>query len=258
MNRIETLLGAGLLHFLLGPAVFYKFLFLGRVAVFTTLELIRPARVLSYLPVIGRDLAAYVTFRCAILPVGEYLSSVVPGYRPAPWGVEHWPLSVRLALYFILSDFGHYWVHRLTHTPFFWRVHKWHHTPTYMYWLAGMRATLPDFFLVNIPYVLAYSFLFVSPWWMATAIAASNILQTDWMHLNIGWRLKWLEWFIVTPRYHHIHHSDNPEHYLKNLAPLFTVWDRLFGTYLDPEKVGTSLCFGTGEKPNPVRLVLGV
>jgi sterol desaturase/sphingolipid hydroxylase (fatty acid hydroxylase superfamily) len=42
------------------------------------------------------------------------------------------------------------------------------------------------------------------------------------------------------------------------MASMFTVWDRMFGTYLDPEKVGPKLSFGTGEKENPARLVLGV
>ena len=53
-----------------------------------------------------------------------------------------------------------------------------------------------------------------------------NNLQNDWMHVNIVWRSNWLEWLIVTPRYHHIHHSDKPEHYMANLGTLFTVWDR--------------------------------
>jgi sterol desaturase/sphingolipid hydroxylase (fatty acid hydroxylase superfamily) len=93
---------------------------------------------------------------------------------------------------------------------------------------------------------------------MPTAIAVSSILQNDWMHMNVTWRSTWLEWIIVTPRYHHIHHSDNPQHYKTNMASLLTIWDRLFGTYFNPDKVETPFSFGTGEKPNPVRLVLGV
>jgi sterol desaturase/sphingolipid hydroxylase (fatty acid hydroxylase superfamily) len=79
------------------------------------------------------------------------------------------------------------------------------------------------------------------------------------MHMNDTWRSNWLEWIFVTPRYHHIHHSDDPQYYMTNMASLFTVWDRVFGTYVDPDKVAkTTLSFGTGEKENPVRLVLGV
>jgi sterol desaturase/sphingolipid hydroxylase (fatty acid hydroxylase superfamily) len=43
-----------------------------------------------------------------------------------------------------------------------------------------------------------------------------------------------------------------------NLGNLFTFWDRLFGTYLDPDTLETKeLQFGIGEKLNPVRLIAG-
>jgi sterol desaturase/sphingolipid hydroxylase (fatty acid hydroxylase superfamily) len=258
MGRLETFLGKAVFDFVFSPAIFFKLVFVGRAVFFTTLEIIRPARTLSYLPVIGRDLVAYGFFRCAVLPVVIYLNNIVPGNHSVPATLAHLPLVVRIALYFILADFGHYWVHRLTHTRYFWRVHKWHHAPTYMYWLGGVRSTIPDFLLVNTPYVLAYWFLYISPWWVGTGIAVSSILQNDWMHMNVTWRSNWLEWFIVTPRYHHIHHSDNPEHFMANMGSLFTIWDRMFGTYINPDTVQTQLSFGTGEKDNPVRMVLGV
>ncbi len=251
-------MGSALYGFVLSPLVFFKLLFLGRAVFFTTLEFMRPARTVSYLPVIGRDLIAYVAFRSAVLPMTMYLNGIVPGYHGVPPNIAHWPLALRVVLYFILADFGHYWVHRLTHTRYFWRVHRWHHTPTYMYWLGGVRTTIPEYVMVNTPYVLAYSFLYLSPWWMGTAVAVTSILQNDWMHMNVSWRSKRLEWIFVTPRYHHVHHSDNPQYYMTNMGSLLTVWDRLFGTYVDPDKVGTALSFGTGEKVNPVRVVLGV
>jgi len=257
-GRLETFLGKALFEFIFSPAVFFKLVFVGRVAVFTTLEFLRPARAIGYLSVIGKDLLAYGSFRYAILPVVIYLNDRFPGYHPAPASIAHLPLVVRVILYFILADFGHYWMHRLTHTQYFWRVHKMHHSTHEMYWLGGARTTIPDFFIVNIPYVLAYSVLYISPWWMANAIAVTSILQNDWMHMNVTWRSRWMEWVFVTPRFHHVHHSVNPEHYGKNMGSLLTVWDRLFGTYLDPEKVDSKLSFGTGEKDNPVRVVLGV
>ena len=115
------------------------------------------------------------------------------------------PLLARVAIYFVLADFGHYWIHRLMHHQFFWRVHKWHHSPTYMYWLGGVRATLPQQFLVNIPYVLAYPVLNPAPWWIAVAIATISTIQNDWVHLNVSWKTKWINWIFVTPRFHHIH-----------------------------------------------------
>ena len=80
------------------------------------------------------------------------------------------------------------------------------------------------------------------------------------MHLNVPWGARWIEGVFVTPRYHHIHHSANPIHYNLNLGDIFTVWDRLFGTYLDPSAVRNTneLDFGIGEKANPVRLIAGL
>jgi sterol desaturase/sphingolipid hydroxylase (fatty acid hydroxylase superfamily) len=255
---IEAFLGKELFQFIFSPAIFFNLLFICRAIFFTALEIIWPARTISYLRVMWRDFIAYVFFRSVVLPIAIYLNTMVIADDLVPAGVASLPLAARVAAYFILADFGHYWVHRLTHTKYFWRVHKWHHAPTYMYWLGGVRTTIPDFFLVNAPYFVAYQFLYISPWWMATALAVSSIIQNDWMHMNVTWRSTWLEWFIVTPRYHHIHHSDDPQFYMKNLGSLLTVWDRLFGTYVNPDKVTTNLSFGTGEKEKPLRLVLGV
>ena len=45
---------------------------------------------------------------------------------------------------------------------------------------------------------------------------------------------------------------------MANLAALFTVWDRLFGTYVNPDNVKEPLSFGIGEEVPAGRLVLGV
>jgi sterol desaturase/sphingolipid hydroxylase (fatty acid hydroxylase superfamily) len=110
----------------------------------------------------------------------------------------------------------------------------------------------------NLPYIAAGAFLALSPWWIFWALLLKATIENDFMHLNMRVGNRWLERIIVTPRYHHIHHSDNPEHYNNNLAALFTIWDRLFGTYLDPEKVPRNLTFGIGESVPAVRLVVGL
>jgi len=128
-----------------------------------------------------------------------------------------------------------------------------------MYWLAGCRATIPHQFLVGAPYVLMTPILYPSPWWVYTVLVVFSYLTVDWMHLNVSCGSKWLEFIIVTPRYHHVHHSSNPDHYELNLGNNFTFWDRLFGTYLDPDSFNRKqIAFGIGENPNPVRLIAGV
>jgi len=40
-----------------------------------------------------------------------------------------------------------------------------------------------------------------------------------------------LEYIIVTPSHHRIHHAINPEYIDKNYSQIFIIWDKLFGTF---------------------------
>ena len=229
-----------------------------RAVVFTTLEKLRPARPNSYWPKIGNDLASVATYTWIIFPLAIYLTRYVPGRHHYPFSLAALPWPVRVGIYLVIADFGYYWIHRLMHTRYVWRVHMWHHSPRYLYWLAGMRASLPQEYLVEIPYVLAAPLIGPVEWWVYVAIATHVGFKNDWQHMNVAWRSSWLEWIFVTPRYHHIHHSSDPQHYVANLGDLLTIWDRLFGTYVDPGTVRKELSFGIDSEEPTFRLVLGL
>ncbi len=258
MEWVDWLLSQDIRKFVVDHNLIIPLVFIVRLFGVTALELLRPARKVPYRKLMGKDLILISIYWFGMVPIAESMDQVIAIRPHLPQVVHDMPLLLRLFCYFLIADFGHYWIHRLMHTAIVWRIHKWHHSPTHMYWLAGFRATIPEHVIVNLPYLFAYSFLDLSPSWMELTIGIFNNLQNDWMHANITWRSDWLEWLIVTPRYHHIHHSDKPEHYLANLAALFTIWDRLFGTYVDPDSVKDDLSFGIGEEVPPLRLVLGV
>ena len=259
MDAIEPFLGKMLSTFVGSSTGFFLLLFLGRAIFFTTIEVVWPARPVPYRSVVGNDLVASTAYAYVVFPFAGYLSRTMIGYHPFPAMISEWPLILRLAVYFLLADFGHYWIHRLMHSGLLWQVHKWHHSPTYMYWLGGVRATLPQQLLVNIPYVLAFPILDISPWWMLLIVGVISTVQNDWVHMNVSWRCRWLEYLIVTPRFHHIHHSADSRHYMANMGNIFSIWDRMFGTYIDPDTIAASdLSFGIPTKENTVRLVLGL
>lgn len=54
-----------------------------------------------------------------------------------------------------------------------------------------------------------------------------------------------------------MHHGDDPACYNANLAAIFPLCDRLFGTYIDPDTVRADLRFGTSEQAPAWRLALG-
>jgi sterol desaturase/sphingolipid hydroxylase (fatty acid hydroxylase superfamily) len=64
----------------------------------------------------------------------------------------------------------------------------------------------------------------------------------------------------VTPDYHRIHHSATT-HRGMNLAPTFRIWDRLFGTYVDPATMPADFPLGLGEhvtRKEVPRMLVGI
>lgn len=220
-------------------------------------EWLKPARPIPYRAVFWRDLLALGVYNLSFLSVVQVTDRIpVPQYLPV--ALYNLPTAGKLLLFYIVEDFGLYWVHRLMHTRLVWPVHRWHHSPTSLYWLAGIRSTIPHIALFNLTYVLALPLLHDASGWAFQVIMVEHIVRNNWMHVNVTWKSSWLEWVFVTPRYHHIHHSSDPAHQLKNLGALLTIWDRLFGTYCNPDDLTGELKFGLSERVNPVRLVIGI
>ena len=67
-----------------------------------------------------------------------------------------------------------------------------------------------------------------------------------------------LGWVFVTPNLHHIHHHWRQPGTNCNYGDVFSIWDRLFGTYVDPEELKSPITFGIGERVPLARLVAGV
>ena len=233
-------------------------LFVLRLIFLTIIEKRNPAHEISYREVLPFDIIATLIFYLIVIPTSDFLDRKMLPLPDLPAYVGDFPLALRLLCYMVLADLGHYWIYRFLHAPRLWRAHKWHHYPTYMYWLAGVRGSILQQTLVNVPYIIAGLFLGVTPRWVVWAIILKNIFENDIMHLNVWWGNRLIEWVFVTPRYHHIHHSEDPSHYTRNLATLLTIWDRLFGTYLSPDLIQRNLKFGIGEKIAPARLIVGI
>jgi sterol desaturase/sphingolipid hydroxylase (fatty acid hydroxylase superfamily) len=107
-----------------------------------------------------------------------------------------------------------------------------------MYWLAGIRTSIPHIILFNFTFVAATPLLANVPAWVFQFIAIEHIFRNNWMHMNVAWKSSLLEWLIVTPRYHHIHHSSDSQHYSTNLASLLTVLGQAVRNLLQPGKAG--------------------
>jgi len=127
-----------------------------------------------------------------------------------------------------------YGIHRLSHhVPWLWRVHRVHHSDTLLDLSTGLR---------NHPLELA----FVAPWLAGAAIMvgfepsvllvyeAAALAFALWDHANLGLPPpldRVLRLIFVTPAMHHVHHSAARAETDSNYGDIFSLWDRLFGTY---------------------------
>jgi sterol desaturase/sphingolipid hydroxylase (fatty acid hydroxylase superfamily) len=143
--------------------------------------------------------------------------------------VKSLPIVVQVVLIMIVADLTQYCVHRSFHRiRWAWPFHAIHHSTRDMDWLAGSRLHVVDIIvtrgLILVPlFVIGFAEQALYIW---LGIVAA---QATFIHVNMNWRLKWLEQLLVTPRYHHWHHAVTPID--KNFAVHFPWIDRLFGTY---------------------------
>ena len=168
------------------------------------------------------------------------------------------PSAVRVLMVVLVVDFCIYWLHRLMHhSACFWRMHRWHHSIEEMYWFAGFRASLPHILLYGVPQVIVPSLIFdLSAFELAAAAAIGNFVQV-WTHANVKARIGPLQWLIVTPDYHRVHHRAS-ERRAVNLGNVLTVWDRLFGTHEAPDSRRSDRCGLVEPRPPVWRMLLGI
>ncbi|MFA6236578.1 MAG: sterol desaturase family protein [Bacteriovorax sp.] len=154
----------------------------------------------------------------------------------------------RVLLASLITDFLNYWVHYCMHKySWYWKVHLFHHRVVNLYWFSGLRASVLhyiSFIMVRITVGLLLFQLSTSELFYYFAI---GFTFNSYQHTNSKTTLKFVEWIFVTPRFHRLHHSSQGRK-LKNIGTVFSFWDRMFGTYLDPETAGTGYELGIKAK----------
>lgn len=150
-------------------------------------------------------------------------------------GVGGLPFLAQFVAIVLVADLAQYWVHRLFHqVGWLWRFHSIHHSAETMDWLAGSRLHLFDVAVTRgVAYIPVYLLGFAAA--PVIAYVAFVSIQATFIHANIRFRFKALEWLLVTPRFHHWHHGAEPEAINKNFAVHLPLFDRLFGTWHLPQ-----------------------
>ncbi len=135
------------------------------------------------------------------------------------------------ALAFVFVDFAGYWSHRISHVVnLFWNNHIIHHSSERFNLACALRQPISDL-LKYYPLLLLPAAIVGVPNEVVVTIAPIHLFLQFWYHtVHIG-KLGWLEYIIITPSQHRVHHAINDIYLDKNLGQIFSVWDRIFGTF---------------------------
>ena len=132
---------------------------------------------------------------------------------------------------FIVIDFAGYWNHRLSHhINFFWNQHVIHHSSEEFNLACALRQSVSNL-IGYFPLLLLPAALLGVPAKVIAILAPIHLFAQFWYHTQHIGKMGWLEYIIVTPSQHRVHHAINPEYIDKNLGQVLCIWDRMFGTF---------------------------
>jgi len=175
--------------------------------------------------------------------------------------VHHWGLLQVLpgsssawskyGLAFVLLDFGDYVYHVTMHKfRWLWRFHLVHHSAREVDVATTIREHPGDTF-VRVSFLIVWVLLIGAGWGVLllrqTVETVSNITSHSKYRLPV--RLgRILGWIFITPNLHHVHHHYQKPYTDSNFGDVFSVWDRLFGTYAELSTGAT--VFGVDTHPS--------
>ena len=205
--------------------------------------------------ILAKATVAYLVFDSmhVLFDGRPYISTILP----------QWFIALSFTLFlFLLDDFARYWLHRWLHkVPILWSFHKVHHSATVLNPFTVFRTHPIEAILFSIRSALVqgittalFFFFFGDQVTLMMVLGASiftfafNLLGSNLRHSPVSVRY-WttLEFILMSPAQHHIHHSTANEHIDKNFGVALSIWDWMFGS-LCLSKTEDQLRFGLSEE----------
>ncbi len=174
------------------------------------------------------------------------------------FGILNWLPQTSLAVYIVsgvllMDFFGAYLPHFVEHkVKPLWMVHLVHHTDHHVDTTTANRHH-PLESVIRFVFTLFGVFVIGAPMGIVMLYQSLSLVATQFTHANIKLPKKVdavLSYVLVSPDMHKIHHHYVLPYTDSNYGNIFSIWDRLLGTYmyLDREK----LVFGVDVFPDEI------
>ncbi len=134
----------------------------------------------------------------------------------------------------LLDLVGAWLIHFLQHKiKWMWKFHIIHHADQYVDTTTANRHH-PGESVFRLLFTLLAIFVTGAPFWLLMLYQALSALLSQFNHANISLPDKfdaWLSYIIVSPNMHKVHHHYVQPYTDSNYANIFSIWDRVFGTF---------------------------
>ncbi len=136
----------------------------------------------------------------------------------------------------LLVDLAYYFLHWLDHNcRLFWAIHVTHHSSAEFNISTGFRSSVFQP-LYRFIFFLPIAFMGFNPIDILFVYAIGQ-MYGNLVHTQLRTRWGWLEYILVTPSHHRVHHASNIPFLDKNIGMVFIFWDKLFGTYANEKLI---------------------
>ncbi len=149
--------------------------------------------------------------------------------------LSHWPLWFNLIIGLMILDLvGAYFAHWIQHkSKVMWRFHLIHHTDTYVDTTTANRHH-PGESVIRFIFTTLAVFILGAPIWIVFLYQSLSVIFAQFNHANLNLPEKLdriISWIIVSPNMHKVHHHYVQPYTDTNYGNIFSLWDRLFGTF---------------------------
>lgn len=185
-----------------------------------------------------------------LLKTADYVT--VKKFGILNWLPEMNPITFTLVGLLLMDFIGAYLAHFTEHkVKLLWRFHLIHHSDTYIDTTSGNRHH-PGESVIRFIFTTLGVWLIGCPMWMVFMYQTLSVVATQFTHANICLPKKLdklISYIIVSPDMHKIHHHYKLPHTDSNYGNIFSIWDRIFGTFTYMER--ETIIYGVDTHMDP-------
>lgn len=161
----------------------------------------------------------------------------------------YFQVIVGLVFMDLFSSYIPHWIEH--HIRWMWKFHLIHHTDQNVDTTTANRHH-PGESVIRFVFTTIAVVIMGAPMWLVFMYQSLSVVLTQFNHSNIkmpGWLDDTLVWVFCTPNMHRVHHHYRQPYSDKNYGNIFSIWDRVFGTYIKVDN--SKLKYGVDTHMSP-------